>query len=261
MVVFFDIDGTLVDDATQVIPDSTVRAVERLTERGHIPVVNTGRPFSHIDPRVRKMAFGGWVCGCGMELRLGDRWLFRRRPSGKVRAHTAEAAHRCKMAALYEGDGGAILLEKGGVRHPNGENEAARMIKKGFPVREFDPGEAPDFIKLVTYDTPGCCREEFLGEMEQYYTCIDRGGTMLELVLKGCSKGAGMTCLLEQLGASREQVLAIGDSTNDLPMFSLAGHTVCMGGGMTELKAHAEYITAPVLEDGIEKALIHFGLI
>ncbi len=135
------------------------------------------------------------------------------------------------------------------------------MIINGFPVREFDPGETPDFIKLVTYDTPGCCRKEFLEEMEKHYTCIDRGGTMLELVLKGCSKGAGMTCLLEKLGILRDQVLAIGDSTNDLPMFALAGHTVCMGGGMEELKAQAEYVTAPVLENGIEKALSHFGLI
>ncbi len=261
MVVFFDIDGTVVDDATQVIPVSAIRAVERLREKGHIPVVNTGRPFSHIDPRVRAMAFQGWVCGCGMEIRLGDEWLIRTRPSEEICRKTVEAAHRCRMAALYEADGGAILLEKGGVRHPNGETETARMMKKGFPVREFAPGEAPDFLKLVTYDTPGCRRAEFLAEMEQYYVCIDRGGTMLELVKKGCSKGAGITYLLEKLGAVRDQVLAIGDSTNDLPMFALAGHTVCMGGGMAELKAQAEFVTAPVLEDGIEKALTHFGLI
>lgn len=261
MVVFFDIDGTLVDDASQVIPQSTLRAVERLAENGHIPVVNTGRPFSHIDPRVRAMAFRGWVCGCGMEIRLESSWLVRRRPSAEICQKTVEAARRTGMAALYEADGGAILLEKGGPRHPSGEIETARMIQKGFPVREFDPGEAPEFIKLVTYDAPGCRREEFLSEMGQFYTCIDRGGTMLELVLAGCSKGAGMTYLLDRLGVTRDQVYAIGDSTNDLPMFALAGHTACMGGGMDALKEKAEFVTAPVLEDGIEKALTYFGLI
>ena len=34
-----------------------------------------------------------------------------------------------------------------------------------------------------------------------------------------------------------------------------------LGGGMEEVKAVAEYVTAPVMEDGIEKALAHFGLI
>ena len=44
-------------------------------------------------------------------------------------------------------------------------------------------------------------------------------------------------------------------------MFSVAAGSVCMGGGMEELKAKADFVTAPVLEDGIEKALIHYGLI
>ena len=59
MVVFFDIDGTVVDEETQLIPESTVRAVEKLRENGHIAVVNTGRPLSHIDPRVRQLDFSG----------------------------------------------------------------------------------------------------------------------------------------------------------------------------------------------------------
>ncbi len=32
-------------------------------------------------------------------------------------------------------------------------------------------------------------------------------------------------------------------------------------GGMEEVKAVAGYVTAPVMEDGIEKALAHFGLL
>lgn len=43
--------------------------------------------------------------------------------------------------------------------------------------------------------------------------------------------------------------------------FDIAAHTVCLGGGMEEVKAVAEYVTAPVMENGIEKALAHFGLI
>ena len=83
----------------------------------------------------------------------------------------------------------------------------------------------------------------------------------MEYVTKGCSKAGGMALRLESLGVSREQTLAIGDSTNDLAMFRAAGHTVCMGGGVEELKAVSDYVTAPVMEDGIAKALRHFGLL
>lgn len=50
MVIFFDIDGTIIDDQTHQIPPSTIRAVERLREKGHIPIINTGRAFSRWTP-------------------------------------------------------------------------------------------------------------------------------------------------------------------------------------------------------------------
>lgn len=81
MVVFFDIDGTIVDNATQIIPDSAVEAIRLLRENGHIPVVNTGRPFGHIDLRIRQLAFDGWICACGMEVILNGTFLHRDYPS------------------------------------------------------------------------------------------------------------------------------------------------------------------------------------
>lgn len=261
MVVFFDIDGTIVDEDTQQIPLSTIRAVERLGENGHVAVVNTGRPYSHIDPRVRAMAFGGWVCGCGMEIRLNGRWLVRSAPDLALCRYVRDSVRECGMQVLYETDDGAILTDGPLSVHPTAELEVRRMREKGFAIREIDSLPQPCFMKLVTYDWPGCRREEFLRRMEPYFTCIDRGNTMLELVLKGCSKAGGMERLLDHLGVGKADALAIGDSTNDLPMFLAAGHTACMGGGMAELKAHAEFITDTVLKDGIEKALAHFHLL
>ena len=44
-------------------------------------------------------------------------------------------------------------------------------------------------------------------------------------------------------------------------MFEAAGHTAALGDGMAELQAKAGYITAPVLENGLEQALKHWKLI
>ena len=84
---------------------------------------------------------------------------------------------------------------------------------------------------------------------------------MYELVLKGFTKAAGMQRILEHLGVAPQDTCAIGDSTNDIPMFRFAAHSACLGGGSEPAKQAAEFVTAPVLEDGIEKALVHFGLI
>lgn len=260
MVVFFDIDGTIVDDETQIIPESAVRAVEALGKNGHLAVVNTGRPLGNIDPRVRAMAFGGWVCACGMEVWLDGQWLYRQLPDETLCGYIRDSIRQCRMQMLYEAEDG-ILTDGRWSMGPVAAKEAARMHKKGFAVREIDSLPRPEFVKFVTYDSPGGDRAEMIRRMEPYFTCIDRGGGMIEYVLKGCSKAHGMARLLDALDCPREQTLAIGDSTNDLPMFAGAGHTVCMGGGMEELKRQAEFVTASVLDDGIEKALKHYGLI
>lgn len=134
-------------------------------------------------------------------------------------------------------------------------------VEKSFAVREISAEPGLDFIKFVTLDTPGCDRAEILRRLSPYYTCIDRGGGMIEYVLKGYSKAAGLAAMLRDLGANRAEAYAIGDSTNDLPMFEAAGHTAALGDGMAELQAKAGYITAPVLENGLEQALKHWKLI
>ena len=53
MVIFFDIDGTLMDEKSQILPRSAADAIASLVEKGHIPVVNTGRPYGHVDPRIK----------------------------------------------------------------------------------------------------------------------------------------------------------------------------------------------------------------
>ena len=43
-IVFFDIDGTLVDEKTHDIPESTRKAIRELRANGHLAFINTGRP-------------------------------------------------------------------------------------------------------------------------------------------------------------------------------------------------------------------------
>lgn len=258
MVVFFDVDGTLIDNDSQIIPQSAVRAIERLRENGHTPVVNTGRPYAHIDPRIRQMAFSGWVCGCGMEVMLNGHWLYRAAPSEELCRKIRADVRDCGMQVLYESCLGGVYVDGEYSAHPAIVKEYTQMAGKGFFVKEL---EENGFMKFITYDGKNCRREEFLRRMDPHFTCIDRGQTMLELVLKGYSKAGGMERLLDALGVTREDALAVGDSTNDLPMFRAAKHTACMGNGMEELKRKSEFVTDTVLNNGIEKALKHFGLI
>ena len=58
----------------------------------------------------------------------------------------------------------------------------------------------------------------------------------------------------------REQAYVFGDSTNDISMFEYAVHTVAMENHAEELDPYTEYVTAKVEEDGIARAVRHYGL-
>ena len=62
-------------------------------------------------------------------------------------------------------------------------------------------------------------------------------------------------------GLESSEIMAFGDGDNDIDMLKFAGIGVAMGNAGDAVKAAADYVTASVDDDGIEKALEHFGLI
>ncbi|MFA6256982.1 MAG: HAD family hydrolase [Candidatus Paceibacterota bacterium] len=69
------------------------------------------------------------------------------------------------------------------------------------------------------------------------------------------TKRHSMEVLLELLGVHKDEVVAVGDSNNDLPLFELAGYKVAMANGSEELKAKADLIAPSVDEDGLAYVL------
>ena len=65
----------------------------------------------------------------------------------------------------------------------------------------------------------------------------------------------------QALGADLADCYAIGDSPNDLEMLACVGHPLVMGDAPAEVQAQAEYVTAPLREDGLYRAMVHMGLL
>ena len=260
MVVFFDIDGTVVDYDSHIIPESAVEAIHLLRKNGHLPIVNTGRPIGHVDPRVRQMDFCGWICSCGMELILDGEMIYQDYPSREVCRYILEQSHRCRMAIQTEGSD-ALIFDEDMPYNFQALREVERLGNQGIRIYPFQQETDHQFIKFVTYDTPGCLREEFIKAVEPYFAATIRANTMIEFVKQGHTKAEGMERFLKKLNVPKEEIFAIGDSENDLPMFAMAGTTICMGDGVETVKQQADYVTDPVLDDGIFNALRHFGLI
>ena len=85
--------------------------------------------------------------------------------------------------------------------------------------------------------------------------------TFMDLNVRGVDKSLGIQQVMNYYGLTMAEAMAFGDGGNDLPMVRDAAVGVAMGNACDELKAVADYITSSVDEDGVSRALEHFGLI
>ena len=79
--------------------------------------------------------------------------------------------------------------------------------------------------------------------------------------LAGISKATGLSAFADYYGIEMAEIMACGDGGNDIPMLKAAGIGVAMGNASETVKASADFVTDTVENDGLCKALKHFGII
>ncbi len=257
-ILFFDIDGTLMEDGpSHFVPDSTFRALELARQAGHLLFVNTGRPVMNVDDDVRVMGFDGYICGCGTYIEIGGKELFYRTNPKEVCEKMVQVIRDTDCAPLFERRD-AVFFDDLARDLP-----VVREIRETFQLQEknvWRSVEDPDFgfDKFVIAYDEHTDLDTFKAETAPYFDYIDRGWGFGEMAPRGFSKRTGMEYVLKHYGMQRKDAYAIGDSLNDLPMFEGAGTGIAMGNG-EKLIPHADYVTTDLWHDGIWNAMEHFG--
>ena len=93
-LLFFDIDGTIIT-ANHAIPESARFALQRAMERGHILMINTGRPYRHIDPAILTLPMSGYVCAIGGFILLDGRILRHKTLPSELCAEIRDTGYAC----------------------------------------------------------------------------------------------------------------------------------------------------------------------
>lgn len=258
-MIFFDIDGTLLDEKTGRIPESAGRAVRRARERGHLLFLCTGR-CQIIWPReVLDIGFDGAIGGCGTHIVCHGRELFHISVEPSLQSKIVEDLLRFHIDGVLEGRDGSYFRPDYWmpvVKAIFEENGTFSSLCQGF-WQDRDR----DFDKMALWYDHTSDMEVFRRRYEEKFSFIARDPTFYEVVPKGCSKATGIEFLCEKFGIDRADTIGIGDSTNDLPMLDYTGTSIAMGSGNPDIFPAVDYVTAPVMEDGIEKALKKFGII
>ncbi|AGK53386.1 Cof-type HAD-IIB family hydrolase [Bacillus sp. 1NLA3E] len=94
-----------------------------------------------------------------------------------------------------------------------------------------------------------------LRERGQYFEISNSSPINIEVNSSGVNKARGIEVVCGRLGLSMDQVMAVGDSLNDMSMIQAAGIGVAMGNAQEEVKRAANWVTATNNEDGVAHAI------
>lgn len=258
-MIFFDIDGTITQDGTYRIPDSTRRALRLARENGHLLFVNTGRTFVAIDPDVRALPFDGYVTGCGTYIYYRGQQLQAHSLTHEACAELVENLRRWDIPAFFEGNDDLYYDPE----NPTPDWKY-QVLLKNFKKEAFThiSMESPFvFDKYLIFPRESSQMDAFRAYCQGRFTAIDRGHGMFEMIQSAYSKATGIRYLQDRFQIPLEDCYVIGDSTNDLPMLTYVPNSIAMGNCMKEILPYCSYQTTDIMEDGIYNALRHFHII
>ena len=259
-VIFFDIDGTIsTEDGRFYIPQSTREAIALTCAKGNFTFINSGRTAFNINPEIRKLGFDGYLCGCGTYIEYNNEILLHYTPEKSFCREIASLMRKCRVTPVYEYSDG-YFFDDNAVSSPMLEDFMVNFVDEGIDVSKRVDDKDFIFDKFVVWINSKSDTELFHREVSKYFSVIDRGNGFYENVPLGYTKATAIDIILKKLNIPLSDAYAIGDSMNDLPMLQAVPNSIAMGGA-EKLYPYVSYITSPIEEDGIYKALEYFGLI
>ncbi|MDN5347524.1 MAG: hypothetical protein PWP65_1088 [Clostridia bacterium] len=261
-LVAIDLDGTLLDDDTRISGRS--REAIRATRAAGVEVtLATGRMFCAALPFARELGLnlplityqGALVKNSGTGEVLYARFLspdLARRIIRKIKSYGFPFNVYLDDFLCTEEDSPALREYTRKNRVPfQIAPDMLQFVGDREPIKILVM-EDPDKLNALEAD----CRREFGGQVHMtrsfpYY---------LEFVHPEANKARGLEAVARYLRVAREEIMAIGDSFNDLEMFQYAGLAVAMGNAPEEVKAAAVYVTGTNNDGGVAEALERFIL-
>lgn len=254
--VFFDIDGTLFLHDQQYIAPSSLDAIREMHANGIKLVVCTGRnraEYNILPEAIRDLPFDACITAAGGCVDMKERVVQARTFSLPDVLKIIDVAMEHKVELYFMDDQKTGLIQK-----PSALVKEAIMAYHGDvpPVCEIRPFSVHHFIAFCTPEQDELLRNE-LHQIE-YHRSSER---TVDLYPLGTNKQAGIEVVLREWNLDRSQIMAFGDSFNDVEMLRYAGVGVAMGNGSTLAKEAADYICEPIEQDGIYLTCKQFGLI
>ena len=260
-LIALDVDGTLLNPQWRVTPE-TKAAITKAREQGVRVVLATGRSWQeaeHLVPlsgcdSLMVCQGGATVADCAQQRNL-RRWTLPREQA--LAAMSALEAHGFGMM-VFVGDG--LVVDR------RGDEMFQAYEAPGFHKYKEVVEHLPAF--LAGNDLPVNKIYAQTDDLDQFSQvaphlegldglCLTSSGwNNIEILPKGVDKGTALQALAEMLDIPMEETAGIGDSDNDLGLFSAISMSIAMGNAPDYVKKQAKRVTGSNAENGAAAAIL-----
>lgn len=263
-ILAVDIDGTLVTPDKTITP-RTMDVLRRYQEAGGILVLASGRPpkgmRSYVEALNLKQYSGYALAFNGSQIMeaatgklISQRFLDFKKLPDIIRVSSEFGVH----PLTYEGDTALT------------EDDSDKFLRLEVRINRLDLKIVPDLVEYVNFPIPKCLCTGEPAVLEQLAPALEAALTdvsifrsesfFLEINPTGIGKGETLCELVDYLGLSQSDLMAVGDGYNDVTMLKYAAFGVAMGNACQDAKRAADFITSSNQEEGLARAVEKFAL-
>ena len=245
--LFFDIDATLVNPKTGLIPDNAIKEISKLRAKGYRCCLASGREYHNAlnNTTVFQYPWDGYIGANGQQIVdsegkfLQNEYLSEELVNKIIQ--TAERLHHSIVLVLE--DKWELITKPDKNTYKSFELFHHQMLE---PVKY----QGEKVVYAIVFADIGYDYQDYamlgLSPALSYYPYAD-------LVVAGCTKAKAIEKYLQHY--KLKEYIGFGDSMNDYEMLKHADLAVAMGSGDPELQKIADIVTKPLTQDGLALAL------
>ncbi len=263
-LIISDFDGTFFR-SDHTIAKENVDAVRKFVSSGGIFVLSTGRPLQSIRPIAQSIGLKGLIAAFNgsvvADIESGE-LLLKNLFSPEETVEICDVLQEYGLyTQLYEIDG-YYASERNDYLAYYEKVTGQKAVVSEIPMSEFARQNSIASLKILTMIKPEE-RAYYFEKLEEkigdkcYLT--SGGRNLIEICVKGFSKGTAVEFLAKRYGVSIEDTLAVGDSLNDLPMLKAAGKGIAVKNAEDALKNEVSVYGYTNDENAVARIIEEYG--